>query len=74
MALKNYVNLRNNIPSTYIVGGKLGRKKIPDEYINSLVSKFSGFESKVNLQHFHHFESPVYMLENNLQAQNYHNE
>ena len=72
-ALKHYVNLRNNLPSTYIPGGKNGRKKLPDTYINSPLSKFSGFETAVNLQHFHPFGSPVYVLENKLQASQSHN-
>ena len=72
-ALKHYVNLRNNLPSTYIAGGKDGRKKLPDKYINSPTSKFSGVETPVNLKVFHPFGSPVYVLANKLQARQLHN-
>ena len=34
-ALKNYCNLRNNLPTTFLVGDKDGRMKLPDRYINS---------------------------------------
>ena len=73
MALKHYVNLRNNIPSTYIAGAKIGRKQMSDEYINSPTSKFSGIETKINFKHFHPFGCPVYVLENKLQASQSHN-
>ena len=73
MVLKHYINLRNNISSTYIVGGKIGRRKLPDDYINSPISKFCGLETKVNLNHFHLFRCPVYDLENKLQACRSHN-
>ena len=71
--MKNYVNLRNHIPSTYIPGGKLGRKKAPDQCVNSPLSKFSGIEMDLNLSHSHSFGSPVYVLENYLQAVKSHN-
>ena len=48
-ALKHYINLRNKLPSTCIRGGKDGRNKIADKCIDSLISKLSGFETKVNL-------------------------
>ena len=72
-ALTHYVNLRNNLPSTYTPGGKHGRKKLLDTYINSPLSKNSGFETAVNLQHFHPYGSPVYVLENKLEASQSHN-
>ena len=71
--LKHYVNLRNNQPSTFIAGGKNERKKIPDKFINSPTSKFSGVETHVNLKVFHPFDSPVYVLANELQARQSHN-
>ena len=73
MAMKNYTNLRNNIPSTFIKGAKIGRKQLPDEFVNSPLSKFSGIEIKPNLSHFHPFGSPVYVLAPNLQAVKSHN-
>ena len=73
MDLKHYVNLRTNIPSTYQPGGKDGRRKLSDTFITSSLSKFSGLEIKINLQHFHPFESPVYVLAQKLQSQQSHN-
>lgn len=72
-AMKNYVNLRNSIPSTFVVGGKQGRQKLPDTFTNSPLSKFSGIETPTNLKHFHPFGSPVYVLEQHLQSQQSHN-
>ena len=69
MDLKHYVNLRNNIPSTYQPGGKDGRHKLTDTFTNSPLFTFSGLEVIVNLQHFHSFESPVYVLAQKLQSQ-----
>ena len=34
-AMKNYINLRNNLPSTFIKGEKVGRKALPDQFISS---------------------------------------
>ena len=73
MALKHYVNLRNNIQYNYNPGGKNGCHKIPDTFTDSPLSKFSCLEIKVNLQHFHPFGSPVYVLEQKLQSQQSHN-
>ena len=72
-AMKNYTNLRNTIPSTYIKGAKFGRKRHPDPFTKSPLSKFCGIEVKPNLAHFHPFGSPVYVLANNLQAGQSHN-
>lgn len=71
--LKHYVNLRNNLLTKYVAGGKDGRKKLPDKYIDSTLSKISGFISEIDLKNFHPFGSPVYVLENNLQAKLAHN-
>ena len=68
-AIKHYVNLRNNLPSTYVAGTKQGRRKLPDTYVNSPLSKFSGIETDANFKNFHPFGSSVYVLENKLQAQ-----
>ena len=67
-AMKNYVNLRNNIPSTFIKGGKIGRKHLPDTFSNSPLSKISGIEVKPNLAHYHLFGSPVYVLQAELRS------
>ena len=73
MTLKHYVNLRNNIRSNYKPGGKKGQRKLPDTFAESPPSKFSGVEIKFNLKHFHPFSSPVYVHDQNLQAQKSHN-
>ena len=66
--MKNYVNLRNNIPSTYNKGGRDGRKHLPDTFTCSPLSKFSGIETNPNLSNFHPFGCPVYVLDTKLQA------
>ena len=67
------MNLRNNIPSDYTVGIKDIRQKSPDTYTGSPISKFSGFETRVDLKNYHPFGSPVYVLNNSLQARKSHN-
>ena len=71
--MKNYTNLRNNIPSIFIRGIKSGRKRGPDTFTHSPLSKFSGIEIKPILSHFHPFGSPIYVLANKLQASQSHN-
>ena len=57
----------------FIVGGKQHEKKLPDKYISSPFSKFTGTDSSTNLSHFHSFGSPVYVLKNSLQSLKSHN-
>ena len=73
IALRHCVSLRNNLPSNYKSGGKKGWRKLPATFVNSPLSKLSDVKVKVNLKHFHLFESSVYMLEPNLQSQQSHN-
>ena len=73
VALKNYCNLRNNLPTEFIVGEKQHRKKLPDKYISSPFSKFTGIDSSTNLSYFHPFGSTVYVLKNSLQSLKSHN-
>jgi len=54
-ALKHYTNLCNSLPTEFKQGGKQGRRKLPDQYENSPLSKFSGTEIQPNLSHFHPF-------------------
>ena len=68
-ALKNYVNLRNTIPTRFVKGSK----RSEDTFIDSPLSKFSGTEMPFNFEHFHPFGSPVYILEDKLQALQSHN-
>eukprot|EP00980_Cylindrotheca_fusiformis_P016832 scaffold5080_cov130-Cylindrotheca_fusiformis.AAC.1 len=72
-ALKNHVNLRNSLPTEYVPERRFGRKIIPAQFHSSPLSKLSGTEVQPNLDHFHPFGSPVYVLENSLQSQNSHN-
>jgi hypothetical protein len=72
-AIKNYVNLKNSLPTRFLPGVKNGRNKSPDQYDQSPTSKLSGTEVEANLDHFHPFGSPVYVLEQALQAQHAHN-
>lgn len=72
-ALKHYTNTRNVLPTEFIPGEKHGRRRDPDRYEKSPLSRFSGTEIEPNLDHFHPFGSPVYVLENSLQAQQSHN-
>ena len=37
-ALKNYVNLKNSLPTLFVPGGKDGRGKLPDRYESSPIS------------------------------------
>ena len=74
-ALKNYVNLRNALPTEFIPGVREGRgkRKTPDRYEHSPIAKFGDMDKEVDLSQFHPFGSPVYVLENSLQAQKAHN-
>jgi hypothetical protein len=60
--------LRNSLPTEYNPGQKIGRRKSPEP-----LSRFSGTEVEVNLDHFHPFGSPVYVLKSSLQSLKSHN-
>lgn len=60
--MKNYTNLWNNLPSTFIKGAKVGRRKLPDQFICSPLYKLLGIENPPNLSTFHPFGSPIYVL------------
>jgi hypothetical protein len=72
-AVKYYTNFRNLLPTKYTHGEKAGSCKLPDTYEKSPLSHFSGNEVEVNLDHFHPFGSPVYVLKANLQSLKSHN-
>lgn len=72
-SIKHYVNLRNSLPTHFTPEQRQGRRKLPAEYKQSPLSKFSKTEVEPNLHHFHPFGSPVYVLENTLQSQHSHN-
>ena len=71
--LKNYVNLKNSLPTRFVPGGKEGIRKLPDRYYSSPIHRLSGTEVEANLDQFHPFGSPVYVLEKYLQSQKSHN-
>ena len=68
-ALKNNVNLNNSLPTRFITGGKEGRRNISDRYNSSPISRLSVTEVEANLDQFHPFGSPVYVLEYSPQSQ-----
>ena len=72
-ALKNYVKLKNSLPTQFVPRGKEGGRKLPDRYDSSPISRLSGTEVEANLDQFHLFGSTVYVLENYLQSQKSHN-
>ncbi|CAJ1948808.1 unnamed protein product [Cylindrotheca closterium] len=73
-ALKNYTNLKNLLPTKYTPEIKVrGRIKQHAKYKDSPISKMAQVEVEPNLDHFHSFGSPVYGLEDSLQAQRSHN-
>lgn len=72
-AVKHYTNLRNSLPTEYKIGAKQGKRKEPDKYVDSPISKFARTKIEPNLNHFHPFGSPVYVLENALQERHAHN-
>jgi hypothetical protein len=72
-ALKNYVNLTNSLPTRFVPGKKQGKTKLPDQYDHSPISKLTGTEVEANLDDFHPFGLPVYILEQALQSQHSHN-
>ena len=63
------MNLNNYLTTRFIDGGKEGGHKIPDKYDGSWTYQLSVTEVETNLDHFHPFGLPVYILENNLQTQ-----
>jgi hypothetical protein len=72
-ALKNYVNLRNSLPIDFTPEQKTGKRITPAKFEGSPISKMSGVEVEPNLRDFHPFGSPVYVLEDSLQALQSHN-
>ena len=72
-ALKHYTNVRNAMPTNFKKGSRVNGKQQPDLYDGSPTSRFSGTEIESNLDHFHPFGCPVYVLQDALQAQRSHN-
>ncbi|CAJ1943881.1 unnamed protein product, partial [Cylindrotheca closterium] len=72
-ALKHYVNLKNALPTKFSSEIKVNGRKQLAKYEESPISKMSQVEVEPNLEHFHPFGSPVYVLSDNLQALKSHN-
>ena len=71
-ALKNYTNIRNSLPTEFKPGERIGNNQLPDTYNSLLMSKFSRTKIEANLNRFHPFGSPVYVLKKKLQQQKSH--
>ena len=70
--LKNYVNIRNNVPADFIPERKHyldRRRKINGSFHSLSLSKFSGVETEIEVKKFHPFGCPFYVLDSKLQAQ-----
>ena len=72
-AIKNYVNLKNSIPTNFKPETYHGRNNLSATYESSLLSIFSGSNIEANLDHFHTFGYPDYVLDNSLQSGKSHN-
>ena len=72
-ALKHYTNLANSLPSKFTPEIIVNGRKQLAKYEESPLSKMSQVEVEPNLEHFHPFGSPVYVLEESLQAHHSHN-
>ena len=73
VALKNYVNLRNQIPTYHQPGKKEGKKYFDGEYVESPLSRLSGEKKELNIKNIRSFGCSVYVLEIKLQALRSHN-
>ena len=71
--IKNYANLRNSIPTNFKPKTYHGRNRESVTYDSSPLSRFSCSKVEADLDHFHTFEYPVYVLENYLQSGKSHN-
>ena len=71
-AIKNYVNLRNSIPTNFKTEKYHGRNKILETYDSFLLAKFSASKVEANLEHFHPFGFLVYVLETCIQSDKSH--
>ena len=68
-ALKTYVNVRNNVPTTFIPEARNpldNRKRINITLDSSPLSKFSTVKTTISVRDFHRSGSPVYALDKNL--------
>ena len=72
-AIKHYVNLRNSLPRKFTPKQKHGKSTVPAQFEDSPLFCFSGTVVEPNLNHFHPFGSPVYMLQEALQSLHAHN-
>ena len=68
-ALKDYVKIKNSLPTRFIPCVKEGRRKLPAWYDSSPIFLLSGTEVEANISQSHPFGSPIHVLENSLQSQ-----
>ena len=72
-AIKHYVNLRNSLLRKFTPKQQAGSQSSQAKFEDSPISRFSGTVVEPNLNHFHPFGSPVYVLEAALQSGMAHN-
>ena len=65
-----YTNLIKCLPEEFKPGERIGSKGLPDNYNSYMMSKFTRTKIEANLNHFHPFGSPVYVLTEKLQKHN----
>ena len=66
--LKNHTNLHNDIPTNFIKGNTLGRRRLLDQFTPPSLSRLSGIGVKPNFKDFHSFSFPVHFLKSNFQT------
>ena len=71
--MKNYINLRNSLPTKFPPSQRIGKIIVTARYNSSPLSRFSQSEVEPDLKNFKPFSSPVYVLEASLQIQKSHN-
>ena len=72
-AMKNYINLRNSLPTNFVPSQIIGKSIVTARYNSSPLSRFSQSEVEPDLKNFKIFGSHVYVLEASLQSQKSHN-
>ena len=73
-AMKNYINLRNSLPTKFPPSQRIGKSIVTSRYNSSPLSRFFQSEVEPYLNNFKPFGYPVYVLEASLQSQKSHNE
>ena len=71
--MKNYINLRNSLPTKNFPSQRIGKSIVAARYNSSPLSRFFQSEVEPDLKNFKPFGSPVYVLEASLQSHKSHN-